>query len=106
MTRNTIWTALVCAGLALSACGTKDDTGMTGTTLPDDGNDDAQATGMDTNPQDTGMDTNPQDSGGMDEDTGMLSLWRSARALKIAPLNNEMILNYIAQHGIGLPRSY
>lgn len=44
--------------------------------------------------------------GGMDEDTGMLSLWRSARALKIAPLNNEMILNYIAQHGIGLPRSY
>ncbi|MCP5164945.1 MAG: acyl-CoA/acyl-ACP dehydrogenase [Pseudomonadales bacterium] len=44
--------------------------------------------------------------GGMDEDTGMLSLWRSARALRIAPLNNEMILNYIAQHGIGLPRSY
>lgn len=44
--------------------------------------------------------------GGMDEDTGMLSLWRSARALRIAPLNNEMILNYIARHGIGLPRSY
>ncbi len=44
--------------------------------------------------------------GGMDEDTGMLALWRGARALRIAPLNNEMILNYIAQHGIGLPRSY
>ena len=43
---------------------------------------------------------------GMDEDTGMLALWRSARAIKIAPLNNEMILNYIAEHVVGLPRSY
>jgi acyl-CoA dehydrogenase len=43
---------------------------------------------------------------GLDEDTGMLALWRTARVLKIAPINNEMILNYIAQHGIGLPRSY
>jgi acyl-CoA dehydrogenase len=43
---------------------------------------------------------------GMDEDTGILALWRTARVLKIAPINNEMILNYIAQHGIGLPRSY
>ena len=44
--------------------------------------------------------------GGLDEDTGMLALWRVARATRIAPLNNEMVLNYIAQHGIGLPRSY
>ena len=43
---------------------------------------------------------------GMDEDTGILALWRTARVLKIAPINNEMILNYIAQYGIGLPRSY
>jgi acyl-CoA dehydrogenase len=43
---------------------------------------------------------------GMDEDTGILALWRTARVFKIAPINNEMILNYIAQHGIGLPRSY
>jgi acyl-CoA dehydrogenase len=43
---------------------------------------------------------------GMDEDTGILALWRTARVLKIAPINNEMILNYIAQHGLGLPRSY
>ncbi|MEM7360232.1 MAG: acyl-CoA dehydrogenase [Pseudomonadota bacterium] len=42
----------------------------------------------------------------MDEDTGMLALWRSARVLKIAPINNEMILNYVAQKGLGLPRSY
>ena len=44
--------------------------------------------------------------GGMDEDNGILPLWRAARTLKIAPINNEMILNYIAQHCIGLPRSY
>lgn len=42
----------------------------------------------------------------MDEDNGLLSLWRYARLYKIAPINNEMILNYIAQHGIGLPKSY
>ena len=43
---------------------------------------------------------------GMDEDTGILALWRTARVLKIAPINNEMILNYIAQHTLDLPRSY
>lgn len=43
---------------------------------------------------------------GMDEDTGMLALWRVSRTVRIAPINNEMILNYIAQHCIGLPRSY
>ena len=44
--------------------------------------------------------------GGLDEDSGMLGLWRTTRAIRIAPLNNEMVLNYIAQHCIGLPRSY
>lgn len=44
--------------------------------------------------------------GGMDEDTGMVALWRVTRALRIAPINNEMVLNYIAQHCMGLPRSY
>lgn len=43
---------------------------------------------------------------GLDEDTGMLALWRAARLSKIAPVNNEMVLNYLAQHGLGLPRSY
>jgi len=44
--------------------------------------------------------------GGMDEDTGLPGLWRSARAMKIAPINNEMVLNFIAQSGLGLPKSY
>ncbi|MCG8671248.1 MAG: acyl-CoA/acyl-ACP dehydrogenase [Pseudomonadales bacterium] len=43
---------------------------------------------------------------GMDEDTGMLALWRISRVIRIAPINNEMILNYIAEHVIGLPKSY
>ena len=43
---------------------------------------------------------------GMDEDTGMLALWRISRVIRIAPINNEMILNYISEHVIGLPKSY
>jgi acyl-CoA dehydrogenase len=29
-----------------------------------------------------------------------------ARLLKIAPVNSEMILNYVATHVLGLPKSY
>ena len=32
--------------------------------------------------------------------------WREARLLKIAPIPQEMILNYLAEHILGLPRSY
>jgi acyl-CoA dehydrogenase len=32
--------------------------------------------------------------------------WREARLLKIAPLPQEMVLNYLAEHVLGLPRSY
>lgn len=32
--------------------------------------------------------------------------WREARLLKLAPLPQEMILNYVAEHVLGLPRSY
>ena len=31
---------------------------------------------------------------------------RVLRLLRIAPVNREMILNYVAQHSLGLPRSY
>ncbi|WP_126426316.1 acyl-CoA dehydrogenase family protein [Brevibacillus marinus] len=33
-------------------------------------------------------------------------IWRDVRLFKIAPVSEEMILNYIAQHDLGLPRSY
>jgi acyl-CoA dehydrogenase len=32
--------------------------------------------------------------------------WREARLLRIAPISQEMILNYICEHVLGLPRSY
>jgi acyl-CoA dehydrogenase len=32
--------------------------------------------------------------------------WREARLMKIAPISQEMVLNYIAEHVLGLPRSY
>ena len=34
------------------------------------------------------------------------TLWPVVRLLRIAPVNNEMILNYIGEHVLGLPRSY
>lgn len=33
-------------------------------------------------------------------------LWRDARLFRLAPVSEEMILNYVAQHDLGLPRSY
>ncbi|MDA1372382.1 MAG: acyl-CoA/acyl-ACP dehydrogenase [Proteobacteria bacterium] len=32
--------------------------------------------------------------------------WREARLMKLAPITQEMILNFIAEHELGLPRSY
>ncbi len=36
----------------------------------------------------------------------LINLWAPARLFKTAPINNEMILNQIAEHMLGLPRSY
>ena len=33
-------------------------------------------------------------------------LWRDQRLFRFAPVSEEMILNFIAQHNLGLPRSY
>lgn len=33
-------------------------------------------------------------------------LWRDARLFKFAPVSEEMVLNYVAQHDLGMPRSY
>lgn len=32
--------------------------------------------------------------------------WREARLMKLAPISQEMILNYVSEHVLGLPRSY
>jgi acyl-CoA dehydrogenase len=32
--------------------------------------------------------------------------WRESRLMKIAPVSQEMVMNYVAEHVLGLPRSY
>jgi len=43
---------------------------------------------------------------GFTKEYGIFDLYPIARLFKTAPLNNEMVLNYIAEHVMGLPRSY
>ena len=37
---------------------------------------------------------------------GISDMWWGSRLMRTAPVSAEMILNYIAQHSLGLPRSY
>jgi alkylation response protein AidB-like acyl-CoA dehydrogenase len=43
---------------------------------------------------------------GMSVEYGVGTLIGAVRAARIAPVSREMILNYIAQHSLGLPKSY
>ncbi|MFY9888448.1 MAG: acyl-CoA dehydrogenase family protein [Streptosporangiaceae bacterium] len=43
---------------------------------------------------------------GVATEYGLLPYWGLARLLRIAPVNREMVLNFVAQHSLGLPRSY
>ena len=43
---------------------------------------------------------------GMALEYGLADLWFSARLHKTAPVSREMILNFVAQHSLGLPKSY
>jgi len=43
---------------------------------------------------------------GLSSEYGPMPYWGLARLLRIAPVNREMILNYVAQHSLGLRRSY
>ncbi len=43
---------------------------------------------------------------GMSQEYGLVSLWALARTLRIAPVSREMILNFISQHVLKLPKSY
>jgi acyl-CoA dehydrogenase len=49
-----------------------------------------------------------QTHGGMgySEEYDVARYFREARLLKIAPLSQEMVLNYLGSHVLGLPRSY
>jgi alkylation response protein AidB-like acyl-CoA dehydrogenase len=43
---------------------------------------------------------------GMATEYGLATLWGAVRAIRIAPISREMILNFVAQHSLGLPKSY
>jgi alkylation response protein AidB-like acyl-CoA dehydrogenase len=43
---------------------------------------------------------------GLASEYGLADLWGTARLLRTAPISREMILNYVAQHSLGLPKSY
>jgi len=43
---------------------------------------------------------------GVADEYGLSDMWWGVRTMRIAPVSREMILNYVAEHSLGLPRSY
>jgi alkylation response protein AidB-like acyl-CoA dehydrogenase len=43
---------------------------------------------------------------GLTSEYGLADMWGNARLLRTAPISREMILNFVAQHSLGLPKSY
>jgi alkylation response protein AidB-like acyl-CoA dehydrogenase len=43
---------------------------------------------------------------GMASEYGLADLWGLTRLLRIAPISREMVLNFVAQQSLGLPKSY
>ena len=44
--------------------------------------------------------------GGLTAEHGLAAMLGAARIARIAPVSREMVLNFVAQHSLGLPRSY
>ncbi len=43
---------------------------------------------------------------GLTDEYDLVPLWKTTRLMRFAPINNEMVLNQIGRHVLGLPRSY
>jgi alkylation response protein AidB-like acyl-CoA dehydrogenase len=43
---------------------------------------------------------------GMATEYGLATLWGATRLMRTAPVSREMILNFVASHSLGLPKSY
>jgi alkylation response protein AidB-like acyl-CoA dehydrogenase len=43
---------------------------------------------------------------GLSNEYGLSDLWFTARMFRTAPVSKEMVLNHVAQHSLGLPKSY
>ena len=44
--------------------------------------------------------------GGLTQEYGLAAMLGTARIARVAPVSREMILNFVAQHSLGLPKSY
>ncbi len=43
---------------------------------------------------------------GLSSEIGLADMWGMTRLMRTAPVSREMILNFVAQHSLGLPKSY
>ena len=43
---------------------------------------------------------------GLSKEYGLSELWFITRLMRTAPVSREMVLNFVAQTSLGLPRSY
>ncbi len=43
---------------------------------------------------------------GLASEYGLADLWGVTKLFQLAPVSREMILNFVAQHSLGLPKSY
>lgn len=43
---------------------------------------------------------------GVTEEYGLMDMWKAARVATVIPVSREMIINFVAQHTLGLPKSY
>ncbi len=43
---------------------------------------------------------------GLTEEAGLMRVWKNIRLIKTAPVTNQLVLAYIGQHVLGMPKSY
>jgi alkylation response protein AidB-like acyl-CoA dehydrogenase len=48
----------------------------------------------------------PHGGNGFALEYGLSDLWWAVRVARTAPVSREMVLNYVAEHSLGLPKSY
>ena len=66
----------------------------------------AKLTGSETADAVCNVATQVYGASGLNKDYDISILYQMARLIRIAPINNEMVLNYLGEHLLGLPQSY
>jgi alkylation response protein AidB-like acyl-CoA dehydrogenase len=42
---------------------------------------------------------------GFEEESGLMRLWQAARLMRTSPISDSLILNFVAEHDLALPRA-